>query len=138
MLQAGLDLLNKLPQEKHLRPSVCLASLPGPGCVSAGKTICFGLLASRARLLSGALHSAVSQRQADTREVSCSSQTGEIRGRSGPSRGSGCWAGWQPRTGAEREIIIIIIIMKYNNLIRIMGVYSSKKSLFCQRADNRK
>ena len=101
MLQAGLDLLNKLPQEKHLRPWVCRPSLPGPGDVSDGKMIFFGLLASRGRVLSGALHSAELQRQADTREVSCSSQTGETRGRAGPRRGRGCWAGWQPRTGPE-------------------------------------
>ena len=94
LLQAGLDLLNKLPQEKHLRPSACLPSLPGPDpAVFPGKTICFGLLASWARALSGALHSWESQRQADTREVSCSSQTGETRGTEGPSRGRGRWAG---------------------------------------------
>ena len=94
MLQAGLDLLNKLPQEKHLRPSACLPSLLGPDpAVSDGKTICFGLLASLGPARSGALHSGESQRQADTREVSWSSQTGETRGTEGPSRGRGRWAG---------------------------------------------
>ena len=49
--QAGLDLLNKLPQEKHLSP----VSLLSRGA-SEGKTICFGLLALA---LTGALHSGV-------------------------------------------------------------------------------
>ena len=95
--QRGADLSNRLPQLKHLSPVDCL---PVRAAGSDGNTICLG---SRDRKLSGALHPLTWHRHVDTCSASWSSHTGDTRPGPGPARGSGSWAGQQPRTGSTMK-----------------------------------
>ena len=98
----GADLSNRLPQLKHRRPGLCLPVLEEDE--SEGNTICLGSLDRKS---SGALHPVTWHRHVDTCSSSWSSHTGDTRPGSWV-RGSGSWAGQQPRSGSEHNACVNI------------------------------